>query len=76
MAPGLKNRFEAVLGASSDGWWTTALGAKDAGLAIDVAEGSGVHLQVAPAVRDAYLRAADEGHADADIAAVRYLYKA
>jgi 3-hydroxyisobutyrate dehydrogenase len=75
VAPGLKNRFEAVLGAPATGWWTTALGAKDAGLAIDVAEGSGVHLQVAPAVRDAYLRVAEEGHGDDDVAAVRYLYR-
>ena len=76
VAPGVKTRFEAVLGAPAAGWWTTSLGAKDAGLAIDVAEGSGVHLQVAQAVRDAYLRTAAEGHADDDIAAVRYLYRA
>ena len=75
VAPGLKNRFEALLGAPAAGWWTTSLGAKDAGLAIDVAEGSGVHLEVAPAARHAYLRAAEEGHGDEDIAAVRYLYR-
>jgi 3-hydroxyisobutyrate dehydrogenase len=75
VAPGLKNRFEALLGAPAAGWWTTVLGAKDAGLAIDVAEGAGIHLQVAPAVRQAYLRAAEQGHGDEDIAAVRYLYR-
>jgi len=75
VAPGLKNRFEALLGAPAAGWWTTALGAKDAGLAIDVAERAGVHLQVAPAVRDAYLRVAEQGHGDEDIAAVRHLYR-
>jgi 3-hydroxyisobutyrate dehydrogenase len=75
VAPGLKNRFEALLGAPAAGWWTTALGAKDAGLAIAVAEGAGVHLQVAPAVRHAYLQVAEQGHADDDIAAVRYLYR-
>src|SRR5205807_1650037 len=35
--PGLKNRFEGVLTGSHEGWWTTVLGAKDAGLAIEVA---------------------------------------
>jgi 3-hydroxyisobutyrate dehydrogenase len=74
VAPGLKNRFEAVLGASAESWWTTALGAKDAGLAIDLAEGAGFQLSVATAVRDAYLRTAEQGHGDDDIAAVRYLY--
>ncbi len=75
VAPGLKNRFEALLGAPATGWWTTALGAKDAGLAIGVAEGAGVALQVAPVVRRAYLRAAEQGYADDDIAAVRHLYR-
>ncbi len=75
VAPGLKNRFEAILGASSDRWWTTALGAKDAGLAIDLAEGAGIRLPVAEAARDAYLKAVEKGHGDDDIAAVRYLYR-
>jgi 3-hydroxyisobutyrate dehydrogenase len=74
VAPGLKNRFEAVLGKPSDRWWTTALGAKDASLAINVAEGAGFALPVADAVRAVYLRAAEEGHSDDDIAAVRHLY--
>jgi 3-hydroxyisobutyrate dehydrogenase len=76
VAPGLRNRFEALLGAPGGGWWTTSLGAKDAGLAIDLAEGDGLALPVAKAVRDAYLRVAEEGHADDDIAAVRHLYHA
>ena len=37
LPPGLKNRFEGVLTGSHEGWWTTVLGAKDAGLALDVA---------------------------------------
>ena len=75
VSPGLKNRFEAILGASSNRWWTTVLGAKDAGLAVDLAESSGIRLPVATAVRDAYLKAIEEGHGDEDIAAVRYLYR-
>jgi 3-hydroxyisobutyrate dehydrogenase len=73
-SPSVKSRFEAVLGAPWDGWWTTALGAKDAGLAMDVAKGAGIDLAVAGSVRDAYLRAAADGYGDADIAAVRHLY--
>ena len=51
VAPGLKNRFEAVLGAPLSGWWATSLGAKDAGLAIDLAKSGGHELQVGVAVR-------------------------
>jgi 3-hydroxyisobutyrate dehydrogenase len=76
VASSVKNRFEAVLGAHHDGWWTTDLGAKDAGLAVDLATGGGYDLQVAKAVRDAYLRAAGEGYGGEDIAAVRHLYSA
>jgi len=76
VAPGLRNRFEAVLGGPWSGWWTVSLGAKDAGLAIDVARGGGGALPVAGAAREAYLRAAAEGFADEDIAAVRHLYEA
>jgi 3-hydroxyisobutyrate dehydrogenase-like beta-hydroxyacid dehydrogenase len=75
VAPGLRNRFEALLGEPAQGWWTTALGAKDASLAVDLAASAGSELKVGPAVRDAYLRAARDGHAGEDIAAVRHLYE-
>src|SRR2546423_1141734 len=42
VAPGLKNRFEGVLTGSQEGWWTTLLGAKDAGLTVDIAPGADV----------------------------------
>lgn len=78
MPPGLANRFEAVLTGDGPGWWTTSLGAKDAGLAVDVAEANGIDLGVARAVRDAYLAAARVveagGHPEGDISAVRALY--
>jgi 3-hydroxyisobutyrate dehydrogenase-like beta-hydroxyacid dehydrogenase len=74
--PGLKNRFEGVLGGSQEGWWTTVLGAKDAGLALDVARQADVELPVASVVRDRYDKAASSGLADADIAAVGELYHA
>jgi|SRR5579875_474192 3-hydroxyisobutyrate dehydrogenase-like beta-hydroxyacid dehydrogenase len=74
VAPGLRNRFEALLGSPAQGWWTTALGVKDASLAVDLAQMAGRELQVGPVVRDTYLRAAREGYAEEDIAAVRHLY--
>jgi 3-hydroxyisobutyrate dehydrogenase-like beta-hydroxyacid dehydrogenase len=75
VAPALKNRFEGVLGGSQAGWWTTVLGAKDAGLALDVAREADVELPVASVVRDLYDKAASSGLNDADIAAVTKLYR-
>lgn len=75
VAASVKTRFEAVLGSAASGWWTTALGAKDAALAVDLAAGAGVALPVGTAVRDAYLRVANESYSDEDIAAVRHLYE-
>jgi 3-hydroxyisobutyrate dehydrogenase len=71
----LRNRFEGVLTGSQDGWWSTVLGAKDAGLAIDIARGAGVALPSAEVIRELYERAASSGYHDADIAAVTELYR-
>jgi 3-hydroxyisobutyrate dehydrogenase-like beta-hydroxyacid dehydrogenase len=75
LAPGLKNRFEAVLKGSGAAWWTTELGAKDAALAVQAAGRSAAKLRVAPAVRDLYQAAADLGFDNEDIAAVSRLYR-
>ncbi len=79
MPPGLANRFEAVLTGNGQAWWSTVLGAKDAGLALNVASGGGITLSVACAVRDAYLAAAQRvapgSVEDDDIAAVSRLYR-
>ena len=75
VAPGIKNRFEAVLTGPPDGWWTTVLGAKDAGLAIDVARAANVELPEAEAVKRLYEQAAASGLDRADIAAVSDLYR-
>jgi 3-hydroxyisobutyrate dehydrogenase-like beta-hydroxyacid dehydrogenase len=75
VAPGLKNRFEDVLTGSQEGWWTTVLGAKDAGLALDIARGADVELPVAQVVQQLYDKAAASGLDDADIAAVTKLYR-
>jgi 3-hydroxyisobutyrate dehydrogenase-like beta-hydroxyacid dehydrogenase len=74
VAPGLKNRFEGVLTGSQDGWWTTSLGAKDAGLALDIARGADVELPAAQVAQQLYKRAAASGLDDADIATVTALY--
>jgi 3-hydroxyisobutyrate dehydrogenase len=74
LPPGLKNRFEAVLTGSVAGWWTAELGAKDAGLALDVARAAGVDLPAAEVVRHLYQRAASGLDGD-DIAGVTELYR-
>ena len=74
LVAGLKNRFEGVLTGSQDGWWSTVLGAKDAGLAIDIAQGADVELPVAQVVQSLYDKAAASGLDQADIAAVTELY--
>lgn len=75
MVAGVKNRFEDVLTGSQEGWWTTGLGAKDAGLAIDIARGAGVELPGATVVQRRYEEAAVSGLDNADIAAVTELYR-
>ncbi len=75
VAPGLKNRFEDVLTGSEEGWWTTVLGAKDAGLALDIARGADVELPAAQVVQRLYEKAAASGLDDADIATVTKLYR-
>lgn len=41
VAPGIRNRFQAVLDASGPTWWTTELGAKDARLATELVQAAG-----------------------------------
>jgi 3-hydroxyisobutyrate dehydrogenase len=75
VAPGIKNRFEAVLTGPQDGWWTTVLGAKDATMAINLAQAANVELPEAEAVKRLYDQAAASGLDHADIAAVTDLYR-
>lgn len=75
MVAGVKNRFEGVLTGSQDGWWSTVLGAKDAGLAIDIARGADVELPGATVVQRRYEKAAASGLDNADIATVTELYR-
>jgi 3-hydroxyisobutyrate dehydrogenase-like beta-hydroxyacid dehydrogenase len=73
VAPGLNNRFEGVLTGTQEGWWTAALGAKDAGLAIEIVRRAGVDLPAAQVVQRLYQKAAEAGNGD-DIADVNELY--
>lgn len=75
VAPGLHNRFDGVLTGEHESWWNTTLGAKDAGLAGDLARAAGIGLPVADAVRSRLEEAAQAGLADADIATVGRLYR-
>jgi 3-hydroxyisobutyrate dehydrogenase len=75
LPPGLRNRFEGILTGEQDPWWTTVLGAKDAGLALGVARTAGVGLPVAEEVERQYEKAAAAGLGDADIATVTRLYR-
>lgn len=75
VAPGLTNRFESVLTGSQEGWWTTVLGAKDAGLALDIAREADVELPAGQVVQRLYEKAAASGLDDADIATVTELYR-
>lgn len=73
VAPGLKYRFEGVLTGEQEPIWTTVLGAKDAGLAVELAKTAGVDLPLTGTARDLYREAA-AGEEHADIAAVTRRY--
>jgi 3-hydroxyisobutyrate dehydrogenase-like beta-hydroxyacid dehydrogenase len=74
LAPGLRNRFEGVLTGDQGAWWTAALGAKDARLAVELAATAGSDLPVTSTVQASYERAA-AAYLDADIAAIGRLYR-
>jgi len=73
--PGLKNRFEGILTGHQDPWWTTVLGAKDAGLAVQVVAEAGGELPLTAAARDLYSKVAAAGQDEGDIAAVAAFYR-
>jgi 3-hydroxyisobutyrate dehydrogenase len=75
LPPGLNNRFEGVLTGAQQGWWSNTLGAKDAGLALDVAREADVELPAAQVVQRLYEAAAASGLNESDIATVTELYR-
>jgi 3-hydroxyisobutyrate dehydrogenase-like beta-hydroxyacid dehydrogenase len=74
VAPGLHNRFEGILSGGQKPWWASALGAKDAGLAIDIVQQAGGALPATTTVRDLYRKVSPAPDAD-DVAAVADLYR-
>jgi 3-hydroxyisobutyrate dehydrogenase len=75
LAPGVKNRFEGVLTGDQEPWWSTALGGKDARLAVDAAKAAGIDLPLAQLVEALYREAAAAGGGDDDIVAVAKRYR-
>jgi 3-hydroxyisobutyrate dehydrogenase len=74
VAPGVKSRFEGILTGQQDPLWTTLLGAKDARLALQIAESGGVKLPLTSTAQGLYEDAASRSQ-EADIAAVTELYR-
>jgi len=74
LAPGLRNRFEGVLTGDLEPWWSTALGAKDAGLAVEAAQAAGVDLALARVLQELYGEVAAVGDDD-DIVAIANRYR-
>lgn len=72
VAPGLKYRFEGILTRQQETLWTMALGAKDARLAVEVAEASGLELPATSLARDMYTAAASSTNDDIALVAARY----
>jgi 3-hydroxyisobutyrate dehydrogenase len=75
VAPGIRNRFEGLLTGRQDAWWSVELGAKDLGLALDVAGDAEVELPEAVAARRRYEQTAQSGLGHADVAAVTEMYR-
>jgi 3-hydroxyisobutyrate dehydrogenase-like beta-hydroxyacid dehydrogenase len=73
VAPGVRNRFEAVLTGDGPGWWSIELGLKDAGLALAV--GGDKQLPAATMARDRFSEGASHGLGGEDIAAVARLFR-
>ena len=75
LPPGVKNRFEGVLTGELEPWWSTELGAKDAGLAVEAARRAGVDLPLAQRVEELYGAVAAAASGDDDIIAVARRYR-
>jgi 3-hydroxyisobutyrate dehydrogenase len=73
VGPGLRRRFEPLLTGSGPTLWTVALGAKDLGLALELA-GADQSVPVVAAVKERYEQATAEGLGGEDGAAVGRIY--
>lgn len=71
LPPGLHNRVDGLVDPDHRGWFTSPLAAKDLTHALGmVAANRDAAFPVTEGARDAYLRVADDGWADADVTAV------
>lgn len=70
VAPGLRNRLEALWDPGHEGWFSVRLGIKDAELARDLEDHAGVSPAMLAAASLRYQAAAEAGWQEADIAAV------
>ena len=70
VAPALHNRLDDLIDGDHAGWFTTVLGAKDVGLAADLAASAGVELGLAETVEARYREAAAAGWDQADLTAI------
>jgi 3-hydroxyisobutyrate dehydrogenase len=75
LAPGVRNRLDAVLTGEGPTWWTMQLGVKDSSLALSVARQAAADTPVSAAARERYEAAAARGLAEEDIAAIGRLYR-
>lgn len=67
--PALHNRLEDIVRGDHKGWFPARLGAKDVGLAKELAEDLGVSLHLGDAVQAPYLELIDQGRGELDVAA-------
>lgn len=66
---GVHNRIDGLFDPGHDGWFTTVLGAKDLGHALDLVPDD-YQLPLTRAAREAYLRVARDGWETADLTAI------
>jgi 3-hydroxyisobutyrate dehydrogenase-like beta-hydroxyacid dehydrogenase len=76
LAPGIRNRLDAVLAGEGPVWWSVDLGVKDAGLATDVSRTGRVKLPLTVAAAERYEATSARGLGEEDLAAVGRLYQA
>jgi 3-hydroxyisobutyrate dehydrogenase-like beta-hydroxyacid dehydrogenase len=70
MPAGLRNRIDVFFDPDHVGWFSSALGAKDVTLFLDLAKGSGAPLPVTEAARDAYRQVVQDGWETHDVTAL------
>lgn len=70
VAPGVRVRFEDVLGGDHEGWWSVQLAEKDIDLALELARDKDITLTMAGAVEEVLRRTEAAGYGEKDLGAV------